>query len=120
MKSLKKTIPIFLGLAFLLFAYWQINDPDPHLWIPVYIIPAVLSFSLALASSLSRSLKLLFWLLAVGYLLGAIIYYPSHYEGLGLENLSMKTEQVEFARESFGLGICGIVMVIYAVFFSKN
>ena len=29
---------------FILFAVVQYNDPDPYLWIPIYLFPAVLCF----------------------------------------------------------------------------
>ena len=29
---------------FILFAVVQYNDPDPYLWVPIYLFPAVLCF----------------------------------------------------------------------------
>jgi hypothetical protein len=34
-----KYLALLFALIFLLFAGWQYNDPDPILWIPVYLVP---------------------------------------------------------------------------------
>ncbi len=37
-----KILNIFFALSFLLFAGLQYNDPDPYLWIPIYLYAATL------------------------------------------------------------------------------
>ena len=115
MASIHRYLALFFGLIFILFAYFQMNDPDPVLWVPIFFVPSALSFGVFF----KKYNRLVLILFAIVYLVGAILYYPNHYEGLGLENLSMKTEQVEFARESFGLGICFLVFVYYIIIISR-
>lgn len=40
MKISKKTINVFLFLLFLVFGIVQLNDPDPYIWFPLYLIVA--------------------------------------------------------------------------------
>jgi hypothetical protein len=108
-----KYVAAFFGVVFLLFAYWQINDPDPFIWIPVYLMMVYTSWQVFRDK---YNLKL-FIGLAVLYLAGAIYLWPSHYEGLFTEGagLNMKTPNQELGRESLGLGICFVVLVVYVV-----
>lgn len=41
----------FMSLA----AYVQINDPDPYIWVPVYLIPSVLSLAIVIKPSVVDS-----------------------------------------------------------------
>jgi hypothetical protein len=34
----------FFVLVFILFAVVQYNDPDPYLWVPIYLYPALLCY----------------------------------------------------------------------------
>jgi len=43
-----KWINIPLGILFILFAYFQLNDPDPYGWIAIYLLVAVICFAAAL------------------------------------------------------------------------
>ncbi len=40
MKISKKAINIILFLLFLIFGIVQLNDPDPYIWFPLYLIVA--------------------------------------------------------------------------------
>jgi hypothetical protein len=115
-KNIHQYIALFLGLLFILFAYFQLNDPDPYIWVSLYLLSTLLSFSFFLV----KSGKFLFLIVSLGYFAGAVWLFPfGQYQGLGLENLAMKTQPVEFARESFGLGICGLVMMYYFLMTKK-
>jgi len=39
-----KFFNIFFCIVFILFAVVQYNDPDPFLWVPIYLYPALLCF----------------------------------------------------------------------------
>lgn len=108
-------IPRFLfglcSLLFLLFAYWQWNDPDPEVWVSIYALAAVLS---ALAAFDRYPLPLLL-AGAVACLLGGIYFFPASVSEWVVQewqqqDLSMKTLSMEEARESFGLLIISMVM----------
>ncbi|MCU0447568.1 MAG: transmembrane 220 family protein [Microscillaceae bacterium] len=110
-----RILALLFAAMFFLFAYWQLNDPDAWWWVIAYLVPSGVSIGFFMG----RSSRIVLFLLAVGYGVAAVMYYPEVYQGLGLENLAMKTPEVEFARESFGLGICALVFLFYAAVYRK-
>ncbi len=103
-----KIFKIFFGLIFILFSYFQVNDPDSGLWISIY------SFA-ALACYMSlRELwpSWIYYILGAACLIGGIFLWPPQYEGIFFGGMQMKTINIELARESLGLGITAIVMAI--------
>ena len=105
----------FFGVVFLLFAYWQINDPDPVWWITLY---AVLVYA-SVQVFRGRYNAELFGVLAVLYAAGALNLWlqMTGWEGFFTkgEGLTMKTPNQELARESAGMGIAFAVLLLYAV-----
>ena len=112
-------------ILFILFAALQYNDPDPYIWIPIYMYSAVLCW-LAFRGKYFR----------VTYLAGIIIYaaYAGYkfFDENGVwdwitkhraENIadSMKATQpwIEETREFFGLVILIVVLAI-DYFYSKR
>ena len=106
--SLKYFINLFWGIIFLLFASVQFNDPDPVIWIFTYTVTAVLCFTY-LKSTWAIKLKWLYLLVGLAMLVGSVIQFPPHWEGFGTE---MKTANNELARESIGLLLCGLVLLV--------
>lgn len=105
----------FCSLLFLLFAYWQWNDPDPEVWVSIYVFGAVMS---AFAAFGKFFVTVLFSAAIVG-ILGSIFYFPASVSEWILQewqqaDLSMKTIDMEEARESFGLLIISAVMGLAA------
>lgn len=117
---MKKAVPIFFGfwtLAFLLFAYWQFNDPDPIIWVSIYAYAAIMS---ALAAA-GRYPVILLLSSSVLCLVGGIYFFPASISSWVMQewqqqDLSMKTMEMEEARESFGLllvaGITGLAALL--------
>ncbi len=120
-----KAFNIIFCLLFISFAALQYNDPDPILWVPIYMYPAVLCW---LASRNRYYMR--------AYLLGIIIYsvYALYkvFESNGLldwlnlhnaENIAgtMKAEQpwIEESREFFGLAII-IAVLLVNYFYAKK
>lgn len=104
---------ILMALVFIYFAIVQYNDPDPYIWIPIYLFPAILS--VLIASGKDKRSFLLLTVILVGALLyfaGAIYQWPQHWEGVALKN-GMKTINIEEGRESLGLGVTFITLFIY-------
>lgn len=115
---MKKTLTVLRYFAnclssslFLLFASVQFNDPDPMIWILAYTSTAVLGF-LYLNRSLAAKLKWTYLGLAMILLAGSYIQFPPQWEGFGTE---MKTTNNELARESIGLLLCGMVLLLQFV-----
>jgi|TARA_R110002096_G_scaffold18740_4_gene63547 hypothetical protein len=116
---MSKSWKIFFGscsLIFLLFGYWQINDPDPQLWVPVYLIASITA-GFAFFGRFNVNILVI---LTFIYLVGAIFFWPDNIFGwIGQEwqqkDLSMKTNAMEINREFFGLVISAIVFALEAI-----
>lgn len=131
MAAMKKT-PLGLKIFNLLFcvlfiisAALQYNDPDPYIWMPIYLYAAVLCW----LAFRNKFYPVLYWcgILVYGtyasYLIftkdGVIDWIKFH----NTENIAatMKAEQpwIELAREFFGLLILIFVMLVN-YFFSRK
>lgn len=105
---MKKAFAIGFGILFLLFAILQYNDPDPQVWIPIYALAAMACFM-----ALTTIGKPWFYgLMAVIYAGAAVFQWPPVFEGFVLNEMGMKTVNIELAREAGGLAICAVVMVV--------
>jgi len=121
-----KIFNIFFCFAFILFAALQYNDPDPYLWVPIYLYTAVLCWLAARNKFYPKA-----------YIAGIIVYtaYAIYkiFDANGLldwitlhnaENIAetMKAEKpwVEESREFFGLLILLIVLVIDYLYAKKK
>ena len=103
MKNIQFILGAIFGLVFLLFTYWQLNDPDPILWVPVYAIAVYTSLQAMRAKSNPERLLVLFCLsFSAGIQLW--VEMPA-WEGSLPDGLSMKTHNQELAREAVGLWI---------------
>lgn len=107
---------LFFAVLFVLFAAVQYNDPDPWFWIPVYLIPAVISFLVFRGTYPVAAL----WIAAALFLVGAIYWLPPNMsEWLGMEQeastLEMRVPFIEEAREAMGLFVVVVAMVIYLI-----
>ncbi len=113
---MKKVLAVGFGALFILFAGLQYNDPDPEVWIPIYVLAAVACFM-----ALTRFGTVWFYgLLALGYLIAAVLQWPPAFEGFVLNEMGMKTVNIELAREAGGLALCAVAMVITAWLVSKK
>lgn len=121
-----KIFNVFFCLVFILFAALQYNDPDPYLWMPIYLYTAVLCW----LASRNR-----FYPGAYG--VGIVIYFAyAVYKifdknGLldwiskhGAENIAetMKAGKpwIEESREFFGLLILIVVLIINLVYAKRK
>lgn len=105
--------------VFILFAALQYNDPDPYLWIPIYLYPALLCYW---AFKLKPIHIKLYWAAFAGFGSYAIyklfdtngiIDWIRFHEATSITS-TMKAEQpwVEESREFFGLIIILVVLAI--------
>lgn len=109
MKNFFKIFALIMTVLFIVAAYVQWNDPDAVLWYFIYGIAALASV-MFFYGRLSFIVALILGLL---YIAGTVVLWPEKWEGLTLG--SGDVENIERARESLGLLITGIVMLIYAV-----
>jgi Transmembrane family 220, helix len=104
---------LILSLILLLFGYWQLNDPDPAIWVSVYLISSYVLFR---AYQGHRNAELLLVLMVLGLAAsGQTLGQISTWEGMHLEDLAMKNNNQELAREFSGLLI--VVLAMASVFF---
>jgi hypothetical protein len=111
---------------FILFAVVQYNDPDPYLWIPIYLFPAVLCF-LATREKFYKNAYtggfIFYSLYAVYKLLdqNGVIDWMRFHDAANIA-ATMKAEQpwIEKSREFFGLAIILIVLFINYKKFTKT
>ncbi|WP_266365022.1 transmembrane 220 family protein [Tellurirhabdus rosea] len=107
---MNKIIAVIFGILFLISAALQYNDPDPEVWVPIYLFGVV-----ACVLGYLRIGKPWFFAgMAVIYLVAAYFQWPPAFEGFLLNEMGMKTLNVELARESGGLAISGIGMLLLA------
>jgi len=120
-----KIFNIIFCIVFILFAIVQYNDPDPYLWIPIYLYPALLCYFKLMQKPIS---KIAYW---AGFLVfGAYAIYKMFdtngiIDWIQFHNASniastMKAEKpwIEESREFFGLVI--ILIVLSINYFKKN
>lgn len=106
-------LAIIFALCFLLSAALQFNDPDPAFWVPLYAIPALISF-LFMKTRLNPYVYLS---LAVVYFAIAIHQWPPEFEGFLFGEVQiMRNMNIELARESGGMAIVGIAMLIFGIY----
>ena len=113
---MNKGSSIFFGIWTLLFvmgALAQINDPDPWVWVGIYLVGALLSGYVALG----RYPMIPLGIVTVLCFAGSLYYFPpSVSEWIAQEweqqDLTMKTVSMEEARESLGLLLIAIVLGI--------
>jgi hypothetical protein len=100
-----------LALMFLGFAALQLNDPDPDLWVPLYLVPAgLMAWAANAHPPLPRWLPLV---LAVVYLGLGIWWWPARFDGVtGAMNPHTTVEE---GREALGLFICAICLALAAL-----
>lgn len=114
-----KIVNLVLAVMFLAFAFLQINDPDPILWILIYGSMAVICV-LAAFRIYSRIAIIL---LMGGFIGFSIIYLPAMREWIAQDDRSvlfddlakMEHLYIEESREFLGLMICVLVLVLQLV-----
>jgi hypothetical protein len=119
-----KIINLILAVMFLVFAFVQVNDPDPLLWIVIYGAMAVICILAAFRN---------YYRIVMLVLLGAFLFYsylllPGLREWLHQADRSilfddiakMQHPYVEESREFLGLMICIAVLVMHLVVSRKS
>ena len=114
-----KVLNFILAVMFLFFAFLQVDDPDPLLWILVYGAMAVLAI-LAMFKMFFPKLTLILLVIFVSY---SLIYLDGVREWLQQDNkgalfddvAKMEHLYIEESREFLGLWICILVLIFYYI-----
>jgi len=120
-----KIFNIIFCIVFVSFAVVQYNDPDPYLWIPIYLYPAFLCYLNFAQKPIPR---MAYW---AGFLVFGVYAIYKMFDTNGIidwiqfnnaSNIAstMKAEKpwIEESREFFGLVI--ILIVLSINYFKKN
>lgn len=116
-----KWLHFILFILFTLFAYFQWNDPDPLVWIIVYLIVASVAFQAfrgKLYYKLCLGITLVFLLGAATYVPDVIQWFKDGMPSL-TESMKASSPYIELVREFFGLIIAIVVMSFYLVHSKK-
>lgn len=114
-----KAVNLVLAAMFLLFAFVQINDPDPALWILIYGSMAVV----CILAAFGRYFRVALLILLAGFAAYCFILFPGFTEWLQQENKSalfddiarMEHVYIEETREFLGLVICILVLLMQLI-----
>lgn len=114
---LSKILNSFFALLFLSFAFVQMNDPDPVLWILIYLSMVAIS----VMAFFNYFIPKLMWAMMVGYLVYAVILFPGMMDWMSSPDRSLLFDDlakmqylyIEEAREFLGLMICMLVLAFY-------
>lgn len=109
MKNLFKLLSLVFTLLFIWAAYVQYNDPDALLWYAIYGVAAAASLFFYLGK-LNSTVAII---LSGIYFIGTVVLWPRKFEGITIGNGDIVN--IERGRESLGLLIVAIVMLIYAL-----
>jgi hypothetical protein len=119
-----KIFNIFFCFCFIVFAALQYNDPDPYVWIPIYMYTAVLCW----LASRNKFYPTAYWIGIIVYAAyatykvfdtnGLIDWITKHNEENIAETMKAEKPWIEETREFFGLVIL-IVVLLIDFFYSK-
>jgi hypothetical protein len=110
-RKIQFTLGALFCLIFALFTYWQLNDPDPILWVPVYATAAYIAFQVMRGKTNEELLIVLFCLSLFAGL--QLWMEMTAWEGFLTDGLSMKTHNQELAREAVGLWIASASFAMF-------
>lgn len=119
-----RIICFLLCVVFLLFAYWQLNDPDPFVWIPPYLYISLTGLSLAIRPKINIK-KLLLLSMAI-FSVWAVTFIPdfAYWIKMGTPSISGDMQQqypyIELVREFGGLLISLLANSYFYFLMRKN
>jgi Transmembrane family 220, helix len=114
-----RIVNFLLAVMFLVFAFVQVNDPDPIIWILIYGAMAVLAI-MAIFEFYPRKfligLLIVFVLYSLVYWRGVLEWFQQDDKSLLFDDVAkMQYPYIEEAREFLGLMICIIVLAFYLI-----
>ena len=121
-----KIFNLFFCLVFIASAVLQYNDPDPYLWIPIYLYGAVLCW-LAFRNKFYPGAYLLGIVLYTIYAVykvfdknGVLDWINKHRAENIAETMKAEKPWIEESREFFGLVILIIVLLINYIYTKRR
>lgn len=121
-----KPFNILFCVLFVIFAALQYNDPDPYIWMPIYLYSAGLCFMAARNRYFPKAylIGIVAYLVYAIYLFfdktGVINWVQEHDAENIAQTMKATKPWVEETREFFGLAILIIVLSINLFYSSKK
>ena len=111
-----KYLYLVFSILFFLFALVQLNDPDPLSWFGIYVAISIISF----LAFRKKFYPILTFIIAVICICGAVYLFPISFQDWWLmeeqsKSLNMTMPGVEEARESMGLLLSALVLMVIFV-----
>lgn len=111
---MKKILYVLFALISAVFAYLQLNDPDPFIWVPIYGLITLI----ALLGLMGKKIPTLIWLGIIVFAGGMIYKIPGVYEWLSahsgddiIKDMQPEKPWIENSREFGGL-LIGLLMLL--------
>lgn len=112
--NLSKFLQLFFAFLMVVFAYLQLNDPDPLLWVLIYMVVAlILGFS-----AFGKRSTYLFWGVLGTMLIAMVVLSPGLWQWLMYEpaedllyGMSPDRMYIEESREFLGLLIAMLFLI---------
>ncbi len=121
-----KVLNIFFIILFLFSAAVQYNDPDPYIWMPIYLYGALLCF-LALKKRYNIFLYKIGLLVYTGYAVylfyeknGVLSWINNHNAESILQSMKATTPWIEETREFLGLLILIVALIINLIWLFRS
>ena len=121
-----KVFNIIFIVLFILFAALQYNDPDPYIWMPIYLFAAFLCYK-AIKHQYPRALYIAGLVVYLGYAVflvfdktGVINWAEAHHAENIVQTMKAEKPWIEETREFGGLLIVITVLVVNMVWLSKK
>ena len=114
-----KVFNLVLAVLFLIFAFVQVNDPDPVLWILIYGLMAVACILAAFGHIYTKvliGLLILYTAYSFVFVSGVLQWIRSDDKSMLFDDIAkMQYPYIEESREFLGLLICILVLIMHLV-----
>lgn len=121
-----KVFNILFCILFLISAGLQYNDPDPYIWIPIYLYGAILCW-LAFRNQYYPKAYLAGIIIFAGYALyffftenGVLDWIQKHNAENIAASMKASTPWIEDTREFFGLVILIVVLLVNLIYAKRK
>ena len=114
-----KVLNLVLAVLFVIFAFVQVNDPDPVLWILIYGLMAVACILAAFGQIYTKvliGLLILYAAYSFVFVSGVLQWIRSEDKSMLFDDIAkMQYPYIEESREFLGLLICVVVLIMHLV-----
>ena len=121
-----KVFNVFFIIVFVFSAALQYNDPDPYIWVPIYLYAALLCYW-AIKKKYNPTLYFIGLAVYIPYAIylfisktGVLNWITEHHGENIAETMKATKPWIEETREFFGLMIVVVVLVINMIWLKRN